>query len=1003
MIKKFVLVSMLFLLMAMPALAASPKVKKQARDGDTAVDFGMMTVDFTASNTAGVYSLGLSYPVFSLDWSESSGFSGEIHVCDTPNAGGASDLSASSQCDLVATLGSADSSVGSFSSKKRYILVEIATAGTGYLTIKGSWDQISSESTVDRDGNGLYEYVLFPQDFDGDGSSWHTCDCGGGSSPAWWPTTDWICGTHAESTTNLTQRDYSDDDGDNQPTACKHEGQSVYVDAMDDFNSLNGTDQMPGKLETGAIVEFEKGTYVLKGRAASNTSGPYYCWDSASNSFPSSDDPDLFNNGRCQQKDGTWLTDLHVDVSGVTITGQGVDPNGFSQDLIIDGTHIVNENGNIDDWQDAGNAASTIANARIVVGHPAVTTNNSFNIIDNTRKSDCVDANGDELCDSDGTRVYLVENTEEAWHWCVDTTNRTAGGAALSSSVIPDGSLVSLTTPSTKVGLGRTWYRVKEVTSTACSFGTGTGVEVVVAGTPYLNDLGGTGTMSDDAAYSRYAYEVYGDVGPYEIRGSGYSALPSTSYFTGVIVEDRLTSNITIKNLWVSHVDYPGTGGCVGDPTVFEVSGCDQGAIFKITSGFNHTLSDFGVLETGGFVGSGNIIDADQYTTRVTVENGLFRYNFGSGLVELGNNWVLRDSTFLDNSGVVYDQNGTSPAGAFYFVRQQAFSYEILNNIFERNFIVGNQVSAIVELLGEYGTFSGNKMTHSPSSCLNIKPGARHLNIKDNLLDCGASVFWSNVTNGDNGFGSRYVMGVPILIDLSEGVNTEFINIENNKFLGSGNITRYIDSEVPEEAGYAILIRENQSSDEDYDIGIGGINIKNNYFQLPTDRSENVDEDASSFAVGVGGGNSNKNDRIYFDRNILTQGEIATQYAIGLRADQQELSVLDSDDDGVGLITCGVNWIGGKAYTSYSWDKPSREYPTQCMSNGSYMPELVWPTMAATDAPDCSSANVPHGTVVTIVDDTGAGNCAETSGQLDGGGSTLSTCKCGSAGSWVSF
>lgn len=141
MIKKVVLLATLLSMISGVAYSASPRVQKQARDGDTAVDFGMMTVDFTASNTAGVYSLGFSYPIFSLNWSESSGFVGEIHVCDTPNAGGASDLSASSQCDIVSNIAASDVSISNFRSYKRYILVEITTAGTGYLTIKGSWDQ----------------------------------------------------------------------------------------------------------------------------------------------------------------------------------------------------------------------------------------------------------------------------------------------------------------------------------------------------------------------------------------------------------------------------------------------------------------------------------------------------------------------------------------------------------------------------------------------------------------------------------------------------------------------------------------------------------------------------------------------------------------------------------------------------------------------------------------------------------------------------------------------
>tara|TARA_S200002703_G_scaffold28737_1_gene24546 strand:+ start:6180 stop:8627 length:2448 start_codon:yes stop_codon:yes gene_type:complete len=171
--KKLIYILTFCLIFAFPAFSSSPKVQRQARDGDTAVDFGMMVVDFTASNTAGVYNLGFSYPLFSLDWSESSGFVGEIHVCDTPNAGGASDLSASSQCNLVSAIGASDLNVSSFSSKKRYILVEITTAGTGFLTIKGTWDQVAAVDIpnvpMDLDGNGINDYVLLSGDYNGDG------------------------------------------------------------------------------------------------------------------------------------------------------------------------------------------------------------------------------------------------------------------------------------------------------------------------------------------------------------------------------------------------------------------------------------------------------------------------------------------------------------------------------------------------------------------------------------------------------------------------------------------------------------------------------------------------------------------------------------------------------------------------------------------------------------------------------------------------------------------
>lgn len=147
MINNFLISLLTILAFAMPSYAAAPSVKKQAKDGDSSVDFGMMTVDFVTSNTAGVYSLGFSYPLFSLDWSNGAGgFAAELHVCDTPNGGGGGDLSASGECTLVTALATTDLTVESFKSKKRYIVIEITTAGTGKLTIKGSWDQISNAS-----------------------------------------------------------------------------------------------------------------------------------------------------------------------------------------------------------------------------------------------------------------------------------------------------------------------------------------------------------------------------------------------------------------------------------------------------------------------------------------------------------------------------------------------------------------------------------------------------------------------------------------------------------------------------------------------------------------------------------------------------------------------------------------------------------------------------------------------------------------------------------------
>lgn len=203
MIKNFLIPLIAVILFSLPSSAGSPSVQRQARDGDTSVDFGMMNVDFNTSNGVGIYSLGLSYPIFSLDWSSgAAGFNAGLYVCDTPNGGGTSPLSGSSECVSVTTLQTTDLTVESFKSKKRYIVIDIISAGTGRLTIKGSWDQISGGSSefIDADGNGLYESAYI-WDADGDGSSAVVC----------------------------TAKDSPD-------PACKVAGEIIYRDAADDIN-----------------------------------------------------------------------------------------------------------------------------------------------------------------------------------------------------------------------------------------------------------------------------------------------------------------------------------------------------------------------------------------------------------------------------------------------------------------------------------------------------------------------------------------------------------------------------------------------------------------------------------------------------------------------------------------------------------------------------------------------------------------------------------------------
>jgi len=63
----------------------------------------------------------------------------------------------------------------------RVVVDQVETTGTSEVRIICSnIAGTTNKNTIDVDGDGLYEYVRFPQDFDGDGTTWQTCVCGDG-------------------------------------------------------------------------------------------------------------------------------------------------------------------------------------------------------------------------------------------------------------------------------------------------------------------------------------------------------------------------------------------------------------------------------------------------------------------------------------------------------------------------------------------------------------------------------------------------------------------------------------------------------------------------------------------------------------------------------------------------------------------------------------------------------------------------------------------------------
>jgi hypothetical protein len=100
--------------------------------------------DLTTSTTAGVYYIGPAFPIATLDFEFGSLFDGSLYACDDGDSDGDGTLSDEAGCALLTALDTTDSSLGSMKAQKEGYYLEVDTAGTATLTIKGSFDQVSS-------------------------------------------------------------------------------------------------------------------------------------------------------------------------------------------------------------------------------------------------------------------------------------------------------------------------------------------------------------------------------------------------------------------------------------------------------------------------------------------------------------------------------------------------------------------------------------------------------------------------------------------------------------------------------------------------------------------------------------------------------------------------------------------------------------------------------------------------------------------------------------------
>jgi len=896
MIKNFLISLLTILAFAMPSYAAAPSVKKQAKDGDSSVDFGMMTVDFVTSNTAGVYSLGFSYPLFSLDWSNGAGgFAAELHVCDTPNGGGGGDLSASGECTLVKALATTDLTVDSFKSKKRYIVVEIQTAGTGKLTIKGSWDQISSGGAadlIDSNADGLYEYVKFPQDFDGDGTTWKTCDCGGtdGMSPGY--NAGYICGWFRTSDYVLTQVDYSGASGPysadaaSNPVECRFHGQRVWDDATDDINALYG------QSESGIRIDVEPGTYALKGMDVPTTddadSVPHVsttCWDSSTSAYGDS----------CPTTpDGRVLgvsTEIPKDFT--KFIGAGADSNG-DIDLKYEGSMFVTNNGPRPYWD-----SNTVSNGAFNIGQKNI-TGASASITEATTTNALGTYNSGEVC---------VNNT---------------------SGFVDDlevGNLVMLTISYGSGYIKRQFVRVTNLPDTACT----SGKNVILGGADIV-----AATVSDGTIYQNWV---------------GADIDPALTTSLALVLENKLSTGIELAGVWFTHLDHIGVGNCQFTDT--EVAPCDTGVLLRSEGSLNAWIHDIGLIQSSASFGSGQAINTYAGAIGLVLERSVLRYNQG-GLMDIPQYGVFRNNIVSDNSvirDISYTGTGTQLVS---LLRNQADNVTIEQNYFERNtapthgnYITKRKHYSVIDMNGYYHNIRRNFFQNNQMTCLIFKDGARNGTVEQNTFDCGADNDYSPNGTWVNDSSDR---AFDVVIQ-SKGNEFPFdttgdLVFRGNKFIGYGgyylnevvlgqNLTENFygrprahilitgsdfNCNGTNASGGACDTTATGVEDEDNDL-FGLIRFEDNYFFAA--------DDLWSHAVlmRVAHGNSNGDpdaERLIFDRNHLNQGNLFGHVWETLGADANNGNTsgafisggnqadMDPDHDGdfAGLPRCGVNFDG---------------------------------------------------------------------------------------------
>lgn len=750
--------------------------------------------------------------------------------------------------------------------------------GSG-ITIKGTGGGGGGSSTpaqtTDFDGDGLYEYIRMPYDYDGDGTTWQTCECGSATTPA--DDAQWLCSAAGVG--------YEAGDSADNPDECEYDGQRIWDDIGDDFVAIESS------LTEGTMIEFEAGTYVMKG---SDISDQTLCWDSTAEDFTQT----------CATEDSLALANVMLRKSGMTLEGQGVDPNGL-RDFKYVGTHFVKNKGTRANWNlDASNSDSAFTNGQLCVGYArsggvgecgsSITDGVSGTaLLLPIRKGACYDGDQNGNCDYTPISGYTGNSFDLPYTTAVNLQNPEMlcldNSAAWVTDNMSQGSYHFLTQINRGGGIGRVLYRVESIDATpsdANCAAIANAVEVVLGGADMLDGLSG------ESWPTPVFTEVWGTN-----NAGGLADEPNGTISAAVNVA-KLTYGITVKDIWLSHKDWRGHNGC---STAGTEAVCDEGTLITISSGFNHTLDRIGIIQSNTAWGSGGAINGEPYLHQMTVKNSLFRHNTGAGLIDIANAMVFRENYVADNVAYANTDWVGGSQDASFLIRNQGVFYRIENNLFERNFLNGDQwKGGIVDANSDYGTIAGNRFLSTPSSCVFVAEGVRHLDIRDNTFDCGD---WA----GDPTTGSTAYS-----IIIAGGKQSEFLRIDSNRFLGGGRNSRPLNDAGAILSQFHVLVKVDGANITEGQFGPGGVQFTDNFVQNARTSAATAD---AAF-LGIRGPNDPDNTKIYLDGNFLTSGSLAIEAV--LPAAGTFAGYLDDDDGGEELMRCGTNFVAGVAYSRFN-------------------------------------------------------------------------------------